>query len=79
VGLDFRLKASGTLRESSPREGQAYLEARLVRNRIALYIDQTVGPNRAVSRELFALVEKLPVERLRQSRWCRKLRAVHRG
>jgi hypothetical protein len=66
VGLDFRLKASGTLRESSPRtaidldEAQAYLEARLVRDRIALYIDQTVGPNRAVSRELFALLEKLP-------------------
>ena len=66
VGLDFRLKASGTLRESSPRtaidldEAQAYLEARLVRDRIALYIDQTVGPNRAVARELFALIEKLP-------------------
>ncbi len=66
VGLDFRLKASGTLRASSPRtaidldEAQAYLEARLVRNRIALYIDQTVGPNRAVARELFALIEKLP-------------------
>src|SRR5918995_4308006 len=67
VGLDFRLKASGTLRESSPRtaidldEAQVYLEARLVRDRIALYIDQTVGPNRAVARELFALVEKLPL------------------
>lgn len=32
----------------------------MVRNRIALYIDQTVGPNRAVARELFALIEKLP-------------------
>jgi hypothetical protein len=66
VGLDFRLKASGTLRESSPRtaidldEAQAYLEARLLRQRVALYIDQTVGPNRAVARELFALIEKLP-------------------
>lgn len=67
VGLDFRLKASGTLRESDPRtaidldEAQVYLEARLVRDRIALYIDQTVGPNRAVARELFALIEKLPL------------------
>ncbi len=67
VGLDFRLKASGTLRESSPRtamdldEAQAYLEARLVRDRIALYLDQTVGPNRVVARELFALIEKLPM------------------
>lgn len=66
VGFDFRLKASGTLRESDPRtsldldEAQAYLEARLVRNRVALYIDQTLGPNRAVARELFALIEKLP-------------------
>jgi len=67
VGFDFRLKASGTARESSPRtsidldEAQVYLEARLVRDRIALYIDQTVGPNRAVARELFALVEQLPL------------------
>lgn len=67
VGFDFRLKASGTLRESDPRtsldldEAQAYLEARLVRNRIALYIDQTLGPNRAVARELFALIERLPL------------------
>jgi hypothetical protein len=66
VGFDFRLKASGTLSGSSPRtaidldEAQAYLETRLVRDRIALYIDQTVGPNRAVARELFVLVEKLP-------------------
>src|SRR5918994_2815103 len=66
VGFDFRLKASGTLRESTPRtsidldEAQVYLEARLVRDRIAFYIDQTVGPDRAVARELFALVEKLP-------------------
>ena len=66
VGLDFRLKASGTLSESSPRtaididEAQAYLEARLVCDRIALYLDETVGPNRAVARELFALLEKLP-------------------
>ncbi len=67
VGFDFRLKASGTLRESDPRtsldldEAQAYLEARLVRHRIALYIDQTVGPNRAVAREVFALIERLPL------------------
>ena len=67
VGFDFRLKASGTARESTPRtsidldEAQVYLEARLVRDRVALYIDQTVGPNRAVARELFAVVEKLPL------------------
>ncbi|HEU4682657.1 MAG TPA: hypothetical protein VFS51_12965 [Gemmatimonadales bacterium] len=67
VGFDLRLKAMGTVRESSPRtsidldEAQVYLEARMVRDRIALYIDQTVGPNRAVARELFALIEKLPL------------------
>jgi hypothetical protein len=66
VGLDFRLKVAGTLSEASPRtavdldEAQVYLEARLVRDRIALYLDQTVGPNRAVARELFALIERLP-------------------
>ncbi len=68
VGFDFRLTAAGTLRESDPRtsldldEAQAYLEARLLRNRIALYLDQTVGPNRAVARELVALVEGLPLD-----------------
>lgn len=67
MGLDLRLKASGTLSESTPRtaieldEAQAYLEARLVRDRLALYLDQTVGPNRAVAREVFALVERLPL------------------
>ena len=67
IGFDLRLKASGTLRQVSPRtsidldEAQVYLEARLVRDRIALYIDQTVGPNRAVARELFALIERLPL------------------
>lgn len=67
VGLDFRLRASGTLRNADPRtsldidEAQAYLEARLIRRRVALYIDQTLGPGRAVARELFALVEELPL------------------
>ena len=66
VGVDLRMKASGTFKETSPRtsldldEAQAYVEARLIRDRVALYLDQTVGPNRAVARELFALIEKLP-------------------
>ncbi len=67
LGLDFRLRASGTVSQATPRtsfdldEAQAYLEARLVRDRVALYIDQTLGPNRAVARELFLLLEKLPL------------------
>lgn len=66
VGVDLRMKASGTFRETSPRtsldidEAQAYVKAQLIRDRVAFYLDQTVGPNRAVARELFALVEKLP-------------------
>lgn len=67
VGLDFRLLASAAVSDADPQtsfdldEAQVYLEARLVRDRIALYIDQTVGPNRAVARELFVLAEKLPL------------------
>lgn len=68
VGFDLRLKASGTTRASTPRtaidldEAQLYLEARFASRRIALYIDQTAGPNRSVARELFALVERLPLD-----------------
>ncbi|HEX9730176.1 MAG TPA: hypothetical protein VGA37_16900 [Gemmatimonadales bacterium] len=66
VGWDLRAEASGTLRRSTPRTtmgldvAQVYLEARLLRDRITLYIDETVGPDRAASREAFAMARHLP-------------------
>lgn len=41
---------------------QVYLAARFLEERLQLYIDQTVGPDRAVAREAFAMVRRLPLE-----------------
>lgn len=66
VGFDVRFQVSGTLSESTPQttlgleEAQAYVAARLLDDRIVLYIDQTVGPDRAVAREAFGMVRRLP-------------------
>jgi len=66
IGFDLRFQASGTFRESTPQstlgleEAQAYVAARLLDERIVLYIDQTVGPDRAVAREAFGMVRRLP-------------------
>ncbi len=66
VGFDMRFQASGTFSESTPRttlgleEAQAYVAASLLQDRIVLYIDQTVGPDRAVAREAFGMVRQLP-------------------
>ncbi len=62
VGFDLRMEGSGTVEASDPRTrfaldvAQVYLEARFLNEQLTLYIDQTVGPNNAVSREAFALV-----------------------
>jgi hypothetical protein len=66
VGWDLRLDGSGTFRASTPRtsldleEAQVYLSATLLEDRLRLYIDQTVGPDRAVAREAFGMVRRLP-------------------
>ncbi len=66
IGWDLRAEASATFRESTPRTSlgidvaQVYLAARLLNDRITLYIDETVGPDRATSREAFAMVRWLP-------------------
>ncbi len=66
IGLDLRTKASAAVSETEPRtsldinEAQVQLEARVIQNFLALYLDQTVGPDRALIREGFALVEGLP-------------------
>lgn len=71
IGFDLRAMASGFVQEpepagSAPRtsldvnELQVQLEARLIPNRLALYLDETVGPGPAQAREAFVLADGLP-------------------
>lgn len=68
IGWDLRVEASGTFKASTPRTSigldvaQLYAAAELLENRLVLYIDQTVGPDRAVAREAFGMVKRLPGE-----------------
>jgi len=70
LGWDVRALGSGVVtdyRSGSPRtaielsEANAYLEARVIERRLALYLDQTLGPGPATTREAFALIEGLPL------------------
>ena len=73
VGLDLRTLGSWNVNVGDALDGiapntafdiseaQVQLEARLVSNRVAFYVDQTVGPDRAIAREAFGLVEQLPL------------------
>lgn len=71
IGADLRTFARARARRpaSSPAlprtalemsEAQLQLEARFVTNRLALYVDQTLGPGQAFAREAFVLLEGLP-------------------
>ncbi len=66
VGSDVRFVAAGSVTDATPRtsfemeRANIMLEARLTRS-LAIYIDETVGPGRAAARELFGLVENLPL------------------
>lgn len=66
IGFDLRTEAVGRFRASTPRTAiavdvaQAYLEARFLEGRLALYMDQTLGPERSYAREAFAMFEALP-------------------
>lgn len=66
VGWDLRVEASGTFGESTPRTSigldvaQLYAAAELLESRLVFYIDQTVGPERAIAREAFGMVRRLP-------------------
>ncbi len=71
VGGNFRVVASGSVGDrpvASPRtsvdiiEQSLQIEARVVPDVLALYVDQLVGPGSARTREAFALVESLPLE-----------------
>lgn len=70
LGWDVRALGSATVEDyapGSPRtavelgEANVYLEARVIDRRLALYLDETLGPGPASAREAFALVEGLPL------------------
>lgn len=70
LGWDVRALASGTVEDyvpGSPRtaievgEANAYFEARVIERALALYLDETLGPGPASTREAFALIEGLPL------------------
>jgi hypothetical protein len=68
IGFDLRMEGSGTFKSSNPQTtmgldvAQLYAAAELLESRLVLYIDQTVGPDRAVAREAFGMVKRLPGE-----------------
>jgi hypothetical protein len=74
VGLDLRTLGAWNadlgpgLEGAIPRttleitDAQIQLEARLIDNALAFYVDQTVAPDRVVAREAFAMYERLPLE-----------------
>jgi hypothetical protein len=66
AGFDLRVFGTGFFSNATPRtaieldEAQAFVEARLLDRALAFYLDQTIGPNRSASREVFAMVEWRP-------------------
>ena len=68
VGGNFRLLASGFVSEAEPQtavsigELNVQVEARVVPDVLAFYVDQTLGPGGASTREGFMLLERLPLD-----------------
>jgi hypothetical protein len=66
IGSDVRVTSAAYVTDATPRtsvemeRANVMLEARLLRS-LALYIDETIGPGRAAARELFGIVENLPL------------------
>jgi hypothetical protein len=67
LGWDIRALASGTVANTTPRtaielsEANAYVEARMIQQVLDVYVDETLGPGAAGTREVFALVDALPL------------------
>lgn len=68
MGADFRLTASALLSDATARDGaprtslninraNLYIEAKLISDKLTLYLDETLAPGGATSREFFALVD----------------------
>ena len=68
VGGNVRFLGSGTISDASPRttfglsEANVQVEARLIPDVLAVYVDEIVGPGTASTREAFVLVENLPLD-----------------
>ncbi|HEX9693072.1 MAG TPA: hypothetical protein VGA22_13340 [Gemmatimonadales bacterium] len=62
LGFDVRSRFSAAASDASPQtvfdipEAQVQLQATVIPNALSVYVDETVGPERASARELFALV-----------------------
>ncbi len=67
VGADARFAGRALVSDTTPRttleleEANVFIEAELLSDQLTLYLDQTVGPNRSVAREMFAMLEGLPL------------------
>ena len=67
LGWDLRTLASATVSPSTPRtdievsEANAYVEARMIQHVLDVYVDETLGPGPAGTREVFALMDALPL------------------
>ena len=68
MGADFRLTATALPSEATPTDGaprtslsvnraNLYIEAKLISDKLTLYLDETLAPGGAASREFFALVD----------------------
>ncbi len=71
VGGNLRFLASGTAKSGvadAPRtsmeirEANIQVEVRVIPDVLAVYVDETVGPGTAATREAFLLLEKLPLD-----------------
>lgn len=67
IGANVRVRGTGAVTEATPRtsldvqKADVMIEARVIRRVLALYIDESVGPGQATARELFGIVEGLPL------------------
>ena len=63
MGGNFRVAGTANLSDATPQTGldinraNLYLEAKLIEGKLTLYVDETLAPGGANSREFFALVE----------------------
>ncbi|UCD24629.1 MAG: hypothetical protein JSW51_01550 [Gemmatimonadota bacterium] len=68
LGFDLRVFAATAVSETTPRsevgiqEAQIQLEAKLIRDALSFYVDQTLGPGSATPREVFGLWHGLPLD-----------------
>lgn len=67
LGMDVRLTGTAVLEDASPQtafnlnRANVYVEARLIDDKVTVYWDETLAPGGAQSRELFAMIDALPL------------------